>query len=300
MLTVLPLGVLGCMGSMSPTPAGSDDYPLGSALLQGRSQLAGSVPLKVVLEHLVRAKVLAGAPWWLRADFGKPVEVAPVDSYWDILKKIEYTYGLVYNAESRTLVQPVATHSVDAPDAAGRLTNRETPLGWATRDMVWLRFRFVRGSAGVSFDGSNLTIDAAGDYIDTANQVPAGVHKAWGNITSERGYTVGEVTTQTGSSQLIPTTRQSVQAGIQYDGIAAPLPGGKFRCESTLSVSTFDGTGLDRSVVSIPIDCDGERSKWHEVFRMYNLSANLTAAFRRLGLKLGASGETVRIFVRVD
>lgn len=224
------------------------------------------------------------------------IPVSPLDNWWSVIKKIEFTVNVTYDSTAKTFHEIVATHEVDGPDEAGR-ASVDRPLSLALREMVHLRFRFARAGAGLQTDPS-FALSASGEFIDFYAFLPAGVHRPW-DVSTERSYYNQAVTTQTNSPNTINTERKTENAGVLFDGLAGTLPGGNFRLKATLEVSSFTG-GLDKSKVKIPIDVDGRRGMWVKMFAFKAGSVGLVAKLRGLGLSINGSGDTVAVFVRVD
>jgi hypothetical protein len=287
--------ISGCKVSTYQAVERSQEYPSESLHLKGVPGLAGAVPTAMVLGAAKAAGVVTRAPRHLWADLKTPVALSNKDDWAAILRKIEYVHSLVYDPVERALYPATATHGVDAPDDAGRAT-ADDPLSLARRQMVSLKFRFQRvgGNAVVSEDA--IGAGANGSRIEFAASLPAGVQRNW-EIATERSYF--DRVTDTESGRTFDTDRQTESAGVQFDGMASRLPGGFFRLQANLSVSAFE-RGLDRSVVTVPLDLDGWRGEWVKVFQFQTVSAGLRASFKGMGLNLNAGGDQVAVYARVD
>ena len=118
------------------------------------------------------------------------------------------------------------------------------------------------------------------------------------NETEDRAYQEG-ITSPGVAVTTVATTRQSIQAGVQFSGLAARLPGGLFRLDGGLTVSSFIGSDTSRAVVSVPLQIDGERGKWLLVYRTRGAEGNVALAFKG-HIQASAGGSSVAVYVRVD
>jgi hypothetical protein len=154
---------------------------------------------------------------------------------------------------------------------------------------------------GDAFSWFMLDLDdvgANGQVVEFGASIPAGVQASWSSST-ERSYFAGLTSTATG--ETVETDRGAVTAGVDYSGVVGLLPGGLARVDGQLSVSSFVGSiGLDRSVVSIPIQADMPRGSWWSVFSLRQVDGSLRLAFERMGLKFGAGVSSVLVQVRVE
>jgi hypothetical protein len=162
--------------------------------------------------------------------------------------------------------------------------------------MVVTRFRFARVGAAANFDESTLSASAGGQYVDFQAMIPAGVRRSW-VVASEKSFFEGVTNTETGNT--VNTERRTEEAGIEFEGIAASLPGGNFRMNATLTVSAFTQS-IDRSLITVPIDMDGARGRWLKIFQFRAISGGVVASLRGMGLRVNGSGDNIAVFVRVD
>lgn len=291
-------GLSGCVGLTSSNLVPDDDSPLASPDLARVPPpvLSGQVPLHRVVDLGIAGHVLTDLPRWMYKDTDTNIPISPYDDWWKIIKKIETICSVTYDAKTKSFREATATHSVDAPDAAGRSTS-ERPLSQQLRQMIAVKFRFVRGNAGLAFDPVSLS--ASGSMIQQQIIVPAGQSGSFGSADDERYYYEQAVTTSTSTPGVINTERKTDRAGVLFEGVAGVLPGGNFRINATLEVSTFGGDG-SKSQVQVPVNYDGERGKWHQIFDFRAGSAALQAKLRGMGLNIKGSADLVMVFVRVD
>lgn len=243
-----------------------------------------------------KANLLQGVPSELQNNYEFEFPCGSNDTWWDIIRRMEYIFVLVYQNEQQTFVRPAATHPLDAPDLAGYRTNPQR-VALARREVVVLRFRFARGDAAISMDD----IGGGGNYVDFTAPVPAGVQERW-EISS---FTSG------GLDRTV----------FAFAGMAGALPGGDFRATGRLEIqserSYFKGVRdpgnenangqlvtTEREVVpagsSLPVHVDGPRRKWLRVFQFSNVSGDLRQSFRGMGLNVGTGAETLALWMRVD
>jgi hypothetical protein len=228
-------------------------------------------------------------------NYSVQVACSPKDRWIDVIRRIEFISNVVYDAETKEFREPVASHSIDQPDEAGRAQAPDV-LSLASRQMVVLRVLFTRGGVRGTLDATTLDFGASGSYVQFNAKVPAGVRRRW-SITSEREYY--DQATDTQSGRVIPTQRRTTEAGVQVDCVSGVLPMGKCRLSGTLVVSSFD-EGTAKSGVTVPLDLDGERGGWIKVFTFRTLSAGMTASFRKMGLKLSGGADEIDVYLRVD
>jgi hypothetical protein len=212
----------------------------------------------------------------------------------DVVRWVETEAGWIYEAQSKSFYPAVATHAIDSPDAFGRPTNVDQRAPLERRGLVTFAYRFVKlnlGTAGRADLGFGAELDRQ------CVSVPEGVHKSFDD-TESRSYFEGVTAGLTATS--VATTRQTVQAGIQLEVLAARLPGNGFRTTGTLSVSSFTDSSLGTAQVQIPFEMDGERGRWYRVYTSEGASANASLALRRFGAKLSLAGDAVALEIKVD
>jgi hypothetical protein len=131
--------------------------------------------------------------------------------------------------------------------------------------------------------------------------VPDGVRASWVSAT-ERSYFEGvrDPASPVASDRQVETARRTVEGGLRFDAICARLPGLGFRIDGNLEVSSFVGTGLDRAVVTFPIQLDGPRHEWVRTVVVCGRDASADVAFRQFGAELAGSGDFIELLVRVD
>lgn len=250
----------------------------------------GTVPVLVVLERLIKVEVLKG----LDVESGDTVAVVLREgaTVGEAIRAVEEALGVVVTRQGR-LERAYASHSVEGPDEAGRATSGERIHG--QRGGSVLRFWFTRGGVG----GSSETLAAAASgqvYVFSAYALH-GVRQNWGQ-TSERDYTEGSVSTDTG--RFVATTRKSVSAGLTVEALVGAVPGRVRRIEGRLTISAFDGPGTTKASVNIPLQIDLEEGERVKVYDLFVGDASIAAALRGLGLKVSAGVDRVSVEVRVD
>jgi hypothetical protein len=246
------------------------------------------------MEAMRQAELLEGTPRELAGKLDFEFPCSSQDTWWDLVKRMESIFRLVYLSNTFTFVNSVATHPVDAPDAAGRAT-ADSLLSLERREHVVINFRFVRYGASLDVD---TAFETGGNYIDLSATLPAGVMKQY-DVTAEREYFENFTSTETG--QVTQGRREVVPAGVQFAGMAAGLPGGDFRMSGQFTVASFTGTtGRNRSNVSAPLELDGPRRRWLKVMNFRSANGSMKASFEGLGLSLGAGLDNIAVFIKVD
>jgi hypothetical protein len=256
------------------------------------AQVVGDVPAVKVGEELVRAELVDDIPVQMLHD-PKPLPVPQHAKVGDLVRLVEYTYSMTYDQDDKIFRRAVATSDVDSPDAAGRAT-AEDRVDFLRRQTMVLRVCFVHGALGATYNAGSLSAD----HVEFAASVPAGVRRPWINVSTERSSF--DTLTDTNSGRTFNTKRTVVPSGVQFDGMVAPLYDGCFRITGNLSVSTFNGNGVDRSIVTDPVEVDGLRGIWLLTTRYRSMSAGLAASLRGIGLKVNGGDDEVAVFVRVD
>jgi hypothetical protein len=252
----------------------------------------GQVPLASALYHLAAHQVIAKWPAGPLPEVNLTIVEGTRTA--DVIKCIELATSWVFDEKSISFYLPTATHSEDNPDTFGRAT-RPDRVPVDSRALVVVSFRFRRVSGGVSYQGANAGVT----FTSFSASVPEGVVSSWSNSQS-RSYFEGVTAVDAQRPGTIQTVRRTVDAGLQLDGVAARLPGGRYRLNARLEVSSFLGTGLDKALVRIPLDVDSICGSWDTVYRVYGADANATAAFHGQGLTFAATGDVVEVQVRVE
>lgn len=261
------------------------------APFQKPTGLIGALPLRVVFSRMVRDGYLVVVPQdkLINVDTLK-LAIGESTTWADVIGQIEGWYQLVYSPQEKCFVEANATHPVDSPDDAGRITSK-TPLRLSNRVTCGIHIRFVRASLSSTLE----QLAASANSIELVVSAIAGVPREWSAI-SERSY-YDTAVSQYGVA--FPTTRQTVPAGITMHVLPSLLPGGRFRMTGTLTVSAFSGTGSDRNVTDIPIDLDGYRNRWHLIFRTSTVDATIAAALSKwnLAFRAGIDGAAVLVYM---
>lgn len=260
--------------------------------------VAGKVPIVELLWHLRKLEVVARLPpsGMITAMPSDVIEALPGRySAADAVRAIEEACGWVFDPDVGNFYVARASHTIDRPDAFGMATApRRAPS--TPRPMVAIAFRFRRISGTINEEGADFGADGT---VFRAS-LPDGISETWRKITT-RSYFEGLRDANSDSQTVVETVLQEVESGITVDALAARLPGGLFRIDGRISVSSFTGrTGTDRAVIDFPLQCDGERGKWCRVVTISGADAGATLAFRQFDFSPRAGGDAVELCVRVD
>lgn len=165
------------------------------------------------------------------------------------------------------------------------------------RPMVQVSFRFRRVSIGANNDVASI----GGDGTVFCASLPDGIQEEWSK-TSERSYfeELRDANNPNVDSSVVRTTRKVVESGIDVRALAARLPGGLFRLDGRISLSSFQGQNLDRAVIDFPLQCDGQRGQWCRVVVIKGADLGASVAFRQFGIGVAGSGEALELSVMVD
>lgn len=254
--------------------------------------LEGEVPLAKVLAEGRRRELVNGWPDRPTVT-GKTVRVEAKSRWGEVFNQIEDLNGWSYDSTSRRFLFRSATHPLDGPDDFGD-SHSDNPVRLDPRLTYAVRVRFVSGgfSLGIQEIGSSI------QWVEFAASVPAGVQSSWGS-SAERSYTNG-VQSAEGSGSTVATTRGTAGAGFSFMGMAGGLSAGFIRMTGQIEVSSFaSSAGLDRSVVTLPVDADIPRYTWVCIMKLSTVDANVSASLGKLA-GLGAGVNAVSVFVRVD
>lgn len=294
LVIVLAIGVSGCTaktGLTYRTAQQRGGYMSRFPRLQELFPLFGKVPLGQALDELRRRGLVKVTPP-IVGIIDLDVEVRSGWRVADVIRAIELAAGWIYDPDKLTFYHATATHSVDQPDSFGRPQSLDrVPL--AARPVLSVAFRFRRIVGGLSNDA----VSAGGNETVMYLSLPDGVRES---VTSaqERSYFEGVTNTQSG--RTVATTRRSVEAGVIVDLMAARLPGGYFRLDGHLEISSFTGEELNKSTVDLPLQMDGPRGQWVRCLVISGVSADAQLAFRRLGFTGALSGDALELSVRVE
>jgi hypothetical protein len=212
----------------------------------------------------------------------------------DAIRAVEEACGWVFDVEKGVFYVARASHSVDDPDSFGR-PQALVRAPMQARPMLQVAFRFRRVSVGVSAD----QVSASGDGTTFSASLPDGVRETWSKV-SERSYFEGVRDANSSTASVVQTERRAVESGIEVDALAARLPGGLFRIDGRIALSSFSGQSLDRAVVDFPLQLDGERGRWCRVVVIKGADVGVGLAFRQFDINPAGSGEAVELSVRVD
>ncbi|HEV2293804.1 MAG TPA: hypothetical protein VGR35_08100 [Tepidisphaeraceae bacterium] len=290
----------GCSGPPSPTYTTAP--PLGGLLsrtpsLQKILPVAGKVPIAELIYHLRKMEVVSRLPPSGLIS-GIPVEFIQSEgqtSAADAIRAVEEATGWVFDVEAGVFYEARASHSIDSPDAFGRPgTPTRAPLD--ARPMVQMAVRFRRVSAAVTPDALGI----GGDGTVFTASVPDGVMSNWSR-TSSRTYFEGIQDANAANATVVRLELREKESGLQVGALAARLPGGMFRLDGRISVSSFTGRkGTDRDVIDFPLQIDGERGRWCRVVVIKGADVGASLAFRQFDIDPAGSGEAIEVCVRVD
>jgi len=293
---VLLSGCWAAVGSTYKSEGSRGDYTSLHPELQEVVPAVGRLPVGVVLLYLAKRGVALGQP---------PIEAIPNDTIdtssgsvtvSDCIRQIELAFNWVYEPSTKRFYRAWATHSVDSPDAFGRPAVEGSRAPLERRPLLSVGFRFRRLDLGLVSHPSGAS--AGINLTELAATIPDGVRGEWDSV-EERGYFNG-ITGAGNVQTTVATTRQTVDAGVQFSALAARLPGSCFRIDGALVISTFVGSGLDRSTLTVPLQLDGPRGEWVRAFIVRGGEGSASAALRGLGFQLSASASAVELSVKVD
>lgn len=239
----------------------------------------GEVPGHLAIAELIRSELVVSVP---AGRVPATVTLLEDATYADLRNEVEKAFRWVYH--DREMHEISWAQSVD-----------ELRLFRRRRVLVPLSIRFVRVAAGTSLE----EISAGYTLYQYTGLFPDGQDTQFSS-QQERGFTEGVVGVDSGSvDTVVKTTRKTISSGLNIDGFVTLMPGGWARFVGNLSVSAFTGTGLDRSVTTVPLSVDIPRYRWQAV---HVFSAVDLAGSWQFGssptVRLG--GDWVRVDVRVD
>lgn len=211
-----------------------------------------------------------------------------------MIAELEMATEWIY--DERAFHEWSATHTLDNPDAFGRVDRRAVPVSSRGTIGCSVRVRRVGGGVGVSVGDINVDGSAALERMSFA--ISPGVQGEWAS-RQERSYEVG--IEEAGDSQAVRvrTGRQVVGAGLVVTGMASLLPGQMCRLDWAVEASTFSGQGTDRNTVNTPVQLDIPRGAWCVVMVLDGAAAD-AAVRRQSSLVGGITGSTIVVEVRVD
>lgn len=279
-------------GSMLPTPVEYTDLRQQAPWVNswGGKGLAGTIEL---LSQLV-FRDLADPAFPFPEGEDETVELRGTERVSDIISLVERSQGWAFDYGSRRFYRATATHSVDDPDPFGRPGAR-SPAPTDVRQMISFRIRFVRLSGGLDRDGVDLGVV----LTELHRIVPAGVLLSFSNGV-ERSFREGIISSASSRPSEIETTRRTVASGVQVQALASTLPGGRFRVDGELSISSFVGEGLDRGTVDVPLQCDGVRGVPLTLARFRSADLATRIAWSGLNFSGRLGGDTLAVQVVVD
>ncbi len=299
--TSLAVLLSGCSGDPSPTYTTAprpEDYLSRTATLQKVMPVAGKVSIAELILQLRQLEIVRETP---------PQGISGVDNLQesvvaeegrfrvvDGIRAVEEALGWVFEPVNGDFYVARATHSVDDPDAFGRAgVAVRAPLG--ARPMVEIAFRFRRVSAGLS----SAELSGGTDGTGFTASFPDGVQGTWSEV-SERSFFEGVRDANSATASVVNTQRKIVTAGVDVTALVARLPGGMFRIDGRLSLSSFSGATADRAVVDFPLQLDGERGRWCRIVAIRGSDVGGRVDLKRIGFNATGSGSALELSVRVD
>lgn len=252
----------------------------------------GVLPLSTALVELRKLEVVSHYPPGRLPE--AEIAVSKGMRIIDVIRVVELETGWIYESGLKNFTAAAATHSVDSPDAFGRPGPDRVSLH--ARSIVTVCFRFRRIVGGVTKDGGNVGLVVT----SFAASIPEGVEASWQN-TQERTYFEQAQSTQTEGEVIFNTARRTVQAGLHLQAIAARIPGGRYRLDGQLEISSFVGTNLEKAQILVPLQIDGTRDQWDTVLTMTSMDAGAQLALRGAlpGFNFNLGGERVELQVCV-
>ena len=296
---ILLLSLVGCTQSTSTyaTPPARENYESRFPFLDQPFPVQGSVPLFRVLQELEAKEWVLWHPHE-RADLVQAFQAQGVVRVRDLISAIETAEGWTFDPGTKRFCVAVATHPIDQPDAFGRKAPGVAGAETSTRGSVSIEFRFRSVNLGLSA-GSGGGVNSGATLEEFAGSIPEGVQADWSS-TTERSYFNGVESTVGLSNTVVNTNRETVQAGLQFSALAARLPGQNFRVTGTLQVSTFSGSGLDRNVISLPVQADAKLNTWVRLVRIRGADATVQAVWKHFNGTIGASADAIDLEIRVE
>lgn len=302
-LTTLLLGCSQPEVSTYQAPAVPDDALLRIPKVVSPLKAYGPVELPALLRELQRLELVNSFP----SDplKGEPLPCTEITRALDGIRHLEIQLSWVYDPFAKRFYRATATHSLDAPDSFGRpATTQRVSLDRRPAISVGFKFRRKNKNANLFFGRDTTATGSAGaSYTETIffGTLADGVPGIWqrGQEKEYFNQTVLPVSA-TGDSRSVTTDRQVVQAGLRFQAIAARLPGGNFRVDGALEISSFVDQGRNRELLSFPIELDGPRGMWVQTVSFRGLDASINATLRKLGIGGSASNDVTELFIKVD
>jgi len=299
-LTVSCSALRGEDGWTLNTPTGTPSAFISNAVAPSiQLRVSGDLPLAACLKELIRLELVSDYPAGELP--GTIFRCSEATRAVDLIRAIELQLSWIWDSDTRSFYQALATHGEDRPDSFGRPTAlSRVPL--AVRPLLRIHFRFRRYSAGVAAsiplrDLSGLR----GSVIGTAFTaiVPDGLETSWAS-ESERTYFEGVRDPGSDTTRQVQTQLKTVSAGLMFRCLSSRLPGNAFRVDGELEVAQFAGNGLDRNLIRFPVALDGRRGEWMTTVLVSSADITAAAAFQNLGIDLAASGDVVGLELMVE
>ncbi|MEM6538815.1 MAG: hypothetical protein AAF668_13930 [Pseudomonadota bacterium] len=197
------------------------------------------------------------------------------------------------------LVQTYATHPIEGPDALGRPT---AGIPFEPRDLFSITIDFHRVGIGGGVNGADgfkdrSNVNAAAQGVRFQVMASSGVEFALLN-TSERTFERSVVLGNSSADALV-SELDVIEAGLDFTGLLG-VRGDWARLESSVSISSFAGSGVERSTTTFPLRLDVPLGERVHAATVDAADASVAVAFQALGWQLSAGRETVRVSVLVE
>lgn len=282
------------------TPAGPPSVSSSLALKSDHlAGAVGSLDPAGLLGLLIKSELLVEYP--TTELVGEPFLCRPETRIKDIIRALEIRENWVYDPSSRAFYAAIATHTLDDPDAFGRQTSKNpVPLGRRPVVAVSIRFQNESGAASIS-SGSPFTAAAnlSGQGRTIEFGVPDGIVSSWSD-TEDRTYYEGVRDPSSDLTRQVNTTLRHLSAGVQTTLLVARLPGDGFRVDGTLTVASFVGAGLEQKSVTVPLQLDGPRHQWLQIFASEGRDRSGEISINDFAASVGLGRDNVFILIRVD
>lgn len=296
---ILVFWLVGCQTSTLTytTHRAVDDFESRYPFLDRPFPVVGSVPLFEVLQELEAKELVLYHPAQ-GAVLTTSYQAQGVVRVRDLIAAIETAEGWTFDPATKRFEVAVATHPMDQPDAFGRRGPGVAGVERTARGSVSVEFRFRSVNLGASI-GSGSGLNGSATLEEFAGSIPEGVQAQWSS-TEERSYFEGIESPQGVSGVVVNTQRQTVEAGLEFSALAARLPGQNFRVTGSLQISTFDGTGLDRNVISLPVQADAKLNTWVRLVRIRGADATAQAVWKHFNGNVGLTADAIDLEIRVE
>jgi hypothetical protein len=309
LVIAMALCLSGCAGRTGLTFRSGETQIVSSSLGRFGERLAGVEGLldpPALVGLLIHSEVLSSYP--PGELLGAPLQCFKTTTrISDVVRALEVREGWVYDPASLTFYVARATHSVDSPDAFGRV-HSDDPANLARRPMLSLSFRFqdrTGGILGTAGNGVHASASLAGDGRVIELSVVDGVQTAWSKDETRTYYDgvidPAAVAANNSGPRQVDTTLKTMTAGVQVSVLAARLPGDGFRMDGTFIVSSFSSaTGLGQTAFTVPLQIDGPRHQWIMIYANTGHDEAATLAANPFLGSANFGSDEVYVLVRAD